>query len=157
MLRILGALVLVAAAVALTALGPFHAKKSRPQSAAPLPSVAFSTDRSDMTWPLLVPEPAPRASDKPALRPEKSPEPNWKGLSLSVAEAGVPSTPTAQLALVDRAADLSVGMTQEERRAVIAAVREPDLVVEARPPGYIPGIVVVTAGGGGGDGICRCR
>jgi hypothetical protein len=157
MLRILGALTLVVAAVALIALGPLSAQKSRPQSAAPLPSVALSADRPDVSWPLLVPEAAPRASEKPALRPEPSPEPNWKGLSLSVAEAGTPSTPTAQYALVDGAADLSVGMTQEERRAVIAQVREPELVVEATPRGYIPGIVVVTAGGGGGDGICRCR
>jgi hypothetical protein len=155
MLRILGALVLVVAAVALAAFGPFHSKTSHPHAAANsnAPVVVF-TDTPDMSWPVMAPEQAPRASDRPALRPERSPQPNWKGLSLSVADAGAPATATAQYAMVDRAADLSVGMSREERRRLIAQSRELETASIA-PKGYCPGIVVITAGGGGGDGICR--
>src|SRR5262245_40562175 len=154
MFRILGALVLVAAVVALAAFGTFHSKKSQAHATAATtqPVVAFN-DTPDMSWPMMAPEQAPRASDRPALRPEKSPQPNWKGLSLSVADAGAPATATAQYAMVDRAADLNVGMSREERRRMIASAREP--VATVAPRGYCPGIVVVTAGGGGGDGICR--
>ena len=154
MLRIFGALVLVVAAVALAAFGPFHSKTSKTHAATTnrAPVVAF-TDTPDMTWPMMAPEQAPRASDRPALRPERSPQPNWKGLSLNVADAGEPATATMQYAMVDRAADLSVGMSREERRHLIAESREVERSVA--PRGYCPGIVVVTAGGGGGDGICR--
>ena len=154
MLRILGALVLVAAVFALAAFGPFHSKKSHAPVAATtqLPAVAY-TDTPDMSWPLMAPEQAPRASNRPALRPERSPEPNWKGLSLSVADAGTPATATAEYAMVEGVADLNIGMSREERRRLIATAREP--VGSVAPKGYCPGIVVITAGGGGGDGICR--
>ncbi len=154
MLRNLGALVLVAAAVALAAFGPLTSKKSA-RTLASIPSIdhGISADRPDMSWPMLVPEQAPRASDRKALRPERTPEPDWKGMSLAIADAGVRATPTGQMLPVEGVADLSIAMSNDERRALIAQAREPASGVA--PRGFMPGIVVITAGGGGSDGICR--
>ena len=66
MFRILGALVLVAAVVALAAFGTFHSKKSQARATAgpSQPVVAFN-DTPDLSWPMMAPEQAPRDDKVP--------------------------------------------------------------------------------------------
>jgi hypothetical protein len=156
MLRIAGALILVAAVAAFVAAPRwFPASQSKsPAQAARAPVVATTTDGPAL-WPELVPERVSRAGKRPAVRPERTEEQDWKGLSLGIAAAGSPAreTPIGAPAIVDHGGDLVIDLSREERRALIAQAREPD--VSVAPAGYVPGIVVLTAGGGHGDGICR--
>ena len=155
MLRIAGALILVAAVASFVAAPRlFSSSKSQAPAKAAPPIVATTTDGPALAWPMFAPERAPRAGKRPALRPERSEAPNWKGLSLSVAETGKPSAVSAELADVAGAADLAVDLSPEERRALMAQARR-DETTSIAPAGYVPGIVVLTAGGGHGDGICR--
>jgi hypothetical protein len=108
-------------------------------------------DTADETWHLMPLPPAAAAAHLPGRRPvlETTPAPDWSALRLDVAAAPSPTV----VAVATAPAELEIAMSARERRALIAAARDP----EGPPPprGYRPGIAVIIPGGSSSDGVCR--
>lgn len=118
------------------------------------PTAIVNADVPTQGWPMIAPEPVADASDHPTPAPQRSSEPNWQALALGIADTGVPATAVHAAATSAFPADLEVPLSTSERGRLIAASREPSQLPS--PPGYIPGIVVVTSGTGS-DGVCKCK
>jgi hypothetical protein len=113
--------------------------------------VAPHLDTADETW-HLQPVPPIAASGHARTRrpaPEPAPAPDWSALRLGVATAPGP----AVVAVATAPAELEIAMSARERRALIAAARDPD--GQPAPRGYRPGIAVIIPGGSSSDGVCR--
>ena len=147
--------------VALAALGTWMlgarpgGTRDVPLVASALPATVAVTvprlDSADETWHLPVPPPVaaterPRAR-RPALATEAT---DWSALRLGVTAV---ASPEPAAAAVMRPAELEIAMSAHERRALIAAAREPESL--GPPRGYRPGIAVIIPGGSSSDGVCR--
>ncbi|MEP7028204.1 MAG: hypothetical protein ABI960_06385 [Candidatus Eisenbacteria bacterium] len=147
---------LFALAAALAAFALVRDAAPRHAAADAAPSALASSDRSSVSWNLVVPtahREVRQATNRPApTKAATRSEPDWSALSLGVTEAQaavlVPRTGGED----GSPAELTVAMSHAERGRLIAAARESES--GPAPSGYRP-LLGALVPPGGGDGICR--